>query len=147
MKDRFTRGFLSGIIAGAPTLAFALLAISLNWTTIRWAHFTAKLLYGRIEMNLMENIFATVTTFFFCGGLGVIFAFVIPRISSLNYILKGWFFGSAVWFLAFAITKLFNVPQMTIIPFNSVVINFIEASIWGVSLGYCLKWMDERVIV
>ena len=145
MKDRFTRGFLSGVIAAIPALAFAIIALSLKWTTLRWANFAAILIYGRKSISLGEEVFSTFAVFFFCGLLGVIFVFIIPNISSTNYLLKSWVFGVAIWFFAFVVTLLYKVPGLLIIPNKTAVSNFIEATIWGLSLGYCLKWFDSRV--
>jgi hypothetical protein len=147
LKDRFTRGFLSGVIAGIPSLAFALIVFSLKWTTLRWAHFAAILIYGRKSIVLEEEVFSTLAVFFFCGILGIFFAFIIPKISGTNYLLKSWVFGVTIWFFAFAITLLFKVPELLVIPYKTVVSNFIEATIWGLSLGYCLKWFDNRLKV
>lgn len=145
MKDRFTRGFLSGIIAGVPTLAFALIAFSLKWTNIRWAHFASILIFGRKFINLQEDIFSSFAVFFFCGLMGAIFAFIIMKISSQNYLLKGWVYSLSIWFFAFAVTSLFKVPQLPFRSFNAALSNFIAATIWGLSLGYCLHWFDNRL--
>lgn len=145
MKDRFTRGFLSGIIAGIPTFIFAHIAISLKWTTLRWANFAAIFIFGRQSINLMEEVVSTVAVFFVCGMLGVIFAYIIPQISSANYLLKSWVFSIAFWFFAFALTVLFKVPGLIIIPGKTAIINFLMATIWGLSLGYCLKWFDSQL--
>lgn len=146
LRDRFTKGFLSGVIAGIPALAFALTAASLKWTTLRWSNFAAILIYGQKSTNLIEEVFSSLGVFFFCGILGIICAFIIPKISSSNYLLKSWVFSIAVWFFIFVVTLLYKVPGLLIIPFKTAVSNFIEATIWGFSLGYCLKWLDGRLI-
>ena len=145
MKDRFTRGFLSGIIAGIPTAIFALLGNLFKWTTIRWVDFAAILIYGRKSINLIEYIFSVMAVFFICAMLGVIIAYIIPRISSTNYLLKCFAFGELFWFFAFVVTFLFRVPGLTMIPGKSAISNFIMSAIWGLSLGYCLKWFDRRL--
>jgi len=145
MKDRFTRGFLSGGIAGIPTLAFSLIASSLKWTTLRWSNFAAILIYGQKSTNFIKEIFSSLVVFIFCGVLGIICAFIIPKISSSNYLLKSWVYGIAIWFFVFVVTLLYKVPGLLIIPLKTAVSNFIEATIWGLSLGYCLKWFDSRL--
>ena len=145
MKDRFTRGFLSGIIAGIPTFIFSLIAIPLKWTTLRWANFAEIFIFGRKSINLMEEIMSSVAVFLMCGMLGVIFAYIIPQISSANYLLKSWVFSIAFWFFAFVLTVLFKVPGLIIIPGKTAIINFLMATIWGLSLGYCLKWFDSQL--
>lgn len=145
MRDRFTRGFLSGIIAVIPVFVFSLIASLFKWTTLRWADFAAILIYGHKSTNLGEEIFSILGVFFLCGTLGIVCAFIIPKISSSNYLLKSWVFSMAFWFLAFVITLFYKVPGLLIIPYKTAVSNFIEATIWGFSLGYCLKWFDSRL--
>lgn len=52
----------------------------------------------------------------------------------------------AFWFLAFIVTLLFKVPGFLVIPGKTAVVNFIEATIWGLALGYCLQWFDRRLM-
>jgi len=145
LRDRFTRGFLAGIIAAVPSLLFALIAFWLNWTTLRWATFAAILIYGRRSLNLAEEVFSTLAVFMLCGIFGIIFVFLIPKLTSVNLLLKSWVFGVTIWFLAFVATLLFKVPGLLIIPFKTVVINLIQATIWGLLLGYCLSWLENRL--
>lgn len=145
LKDRFTRGFLSGVIAGIPVLTFSLIASLFGWTTLRWSNFAAILIYGQRSATLNEEIFSALGVFFFCGILGIICAFIIPKISSSNFLLKSWIFSITVWFFVFVITLFYKVPGLLIIPYQTAVSNFIEATIWGLTLGYCLKWFDNRL--
>lgn len=143
IKDRFTRGFLSGAIAGIPIVISSAIAYNLQWTTLRWAHFAAVLIYGRKYETLWENLFASLATLFFTGLLGIIFAYLIPKMTSRNYLLKGWVFSVAIWFLCYAVTLLFQVPELQNIPLKTAFFNFILATIWGLALGYALHWFDD----
>lgn len=93
----------------------------------------------------MEDVFSTIAVFVICGMLGVVIAYIIPKISSANYLFKCWLFSIAFWVLAFIVTVLYKVPGLTRIPGKTAIINFILATIWGLSLGYCLKWFDCRI--
>lgn len=136
---------MSGIIAGVPTFILALIGYNLHWTTIRWAHFASVLIYGREYKTLLENLFATSTTFFFTGLMGITFAYIIPHITSRNYLLKGWVFSIAIWFVSYAITLLFKVPELANVPLKSAFFNFVEATLWGLALGYSLNWFGDRL--
>ena len=135
------------MIAGIPTIAFSWIASSLKWTTLRWSSFAAILIYGHKSTNVSEEIFASLGVLVFCGILGIICAFIIPKISSSNYLLKSWVFSIAIWFSAFVVTLFYKVPGLLIVPYKTAVSNFIEATIWGLLLGYCLKWFDSRLKV
>jgi uncharacterized membrane protein YagU involved in acid resistance len=147
MKDRFTRGFVAGIIAGIPTLVFNMGAFYLKFATLHWADFMGIFTYGRKPIAFAETLFAIIAVYIFLSFLGIIFAYFILRMSSQNYILKGWVFGLSIWFISYAITILFNVPELAFIPLKTVLSNFIGASIWGISLALALKWLDDRIKV
>ncbi len=145
IKDRFTRGFLAGAISGVPTFILTVIAYQLKWTSIRWAHFASILIYGHKDRNLLEDIFATLITLFFTGLMGALFAYIIPQIKSSNYPFKGWVYGVTIWFVSYAVTLLFKVPEVATILLKSAFFNFLEASLWGLTLGYTLKWFDDRL--
>ena len=145
MKDRFTRGFLAGILAGVPTFFFNIGAFYFNLSTLRWADFMGLYVMGRKPIGLGETLFTIIAVYIFLSFLGIIFAYLIPKISSYNYLLKGWVFGVSIWFIAYAVTMLYKVPELAFIPLKTVVSSFIGGSIWGISLSYILKWLDNRL--
>lgn len=103
--------------------------------------------YGREPITLGETVVATVAVFIGLGFLGMIFSFIIIKFSSQNYLLKSWLFGVFIWFGSYAITLLFGVPELAFIPLNTTVSNFLGASIWGLTLGVVLNWLDDRLKV
>lgn len=145
MQDRFVRGFLAGVISGIPTLIISIIAFYFKLTTIQWAHFTSVFLYGRVFQNFTEQMFAAFTTFIFCGLLGILLAYLIPKFSSNNYYFKSLLFGISIWFFSFVVRILFKVPQLQYAPLKTTIINFIMASVWGLMLGYTLKWFDSML--
>jgi len=147
VEDRFSRGFVSGIIAGVPTLIFNNVAYYLNLSTLRWLDFGGILILGKKPGNLLETLFSAVGVYFFVGVLGIIFCFLTPRISSKNYLLKTWVYGTSLWFIFYAMLHLFQVPQLIHIPLKTALLDSIGASIWGLSLGLILRWFDNRVKV
>ena len=145
MNDRFTRGFVAGLLAGIPTMLLNYIADLLHWTTLRWTDFVAILIFGHRYRNLSESIFSTIALLFFVGALGVIFTLVIPVITSRNLWFKAWSFSEAIWFLAFTITYLFKIPELKIIPLKTALVNFLSASVWGLLLGSLLNWFANRL--
>ena len=145
MKDRFTIGFLSGILAGVPTHIFIWGAYYLHLTTLRWVDFMGIFVYGKKPVILGETLLGVVSMYFFVGLLGIVFAFIIPKITSKNYLLKGVVFSLFVWFLAYVVAQLFKVPELLHIPLKTTLSHFIGATIWGLSLGYALNWLGNRI--
>ncbi len=145
MKDRFSRGLLAGIIAGVITKVYDLTAFYLHLSTLRWFDFTATMIYGHKPLNLGEQIFATLGTWFFHSMLGIIFVFMIERLfSSDNLFLKGWFYGVAWWFIICVIFQLFKIPEFSNIPLKTTLSNFVGASIWGILLAAAVMWLNRQ---
>lgn len=145
VEDRFIRGFISGAVAGIPAMLLNQLTYFLNLNSLTWTDFAAIFIYGRLPTTRLEDIFGLLAVIFFTGLVGTFFVFIIVRISSRYYLFKSWIYGLTIWFSAFAITKLFTIMELTIISFNTAVSNFFSASIWGITLGFMLKWLDNRV--
>ncbi len=145
MDDRFTRGFISGVIAGILPLIFNFTAFTLNFTTVRWAGFAGIFLFGHKPHSLGEEIFAVIAVFFFLGLLGIIFSLLIPFLSRENLLLKSSVFGLTVWFASFAITFLFQLPDLEDLPLLTVITNFISAILWGLTLGVTFDRLTNRI--
>lgn len=76
----------------------------------------------------------------------MIFVFLVQKLfSSDNLLLKGWFYSVIWWFIIYAISHLYKVPELTYVPLKSSFSNFIGASLWGLVMAYVLKWQDDRV--
>lgn len=103
----------------------------------------AVFIYGLTPEGVGETIFALASVFFFFGFLGIAFAFLLTYISDQNYVLKGWVFGLAIWFISYAIAHLYKIPQLEVIPLMTAFWNFIGASVWGITLSLVLKRLDH----
>lgn len=144
MKDRFTRGFTAGLIAGLITSAWNIMSYNLiHISTLRYLDFVAILTYGRKTKAIWETLFSWGSTIFFFGLLGTIFIYLLSIITSDNIVLKSFLFSVTVWFSTYAITMLFKIPELTRVSFLTVFSNFIGAVIYGVALGYVVKTLDK----
>lgn len=144
MKDRFTRGFIAGVIAGLISAAWNLGVYFLNLSTLRFLDFAAVLTYGRKTRVIWESVFSFVTTFFVFGALGIVFIYLITLITSENLMFKSFLFGVSAWFSFYAITLLFKIPELSRVSFLTTLSNFIGAAIYGIVLGYVLKVLDQN---
>lgn len=70
----------------------------------------------------------------------------IPIITIENHLFKSWVFGVSIWFITYAITLLFGVPELAFIPLETTISNFIGASLWGILSSFVLKWMEARLV-
>lgn len=110
VQDRLTRGFIAGLVGGIAMNIVSLISYHiLNIAELRYLDWAAIVIYGTKARNFAEVVFAQAIQLIFVGILGIIFAYLIPAISSKNYLLRGWLFGSFIWFLLYGISLLFKI--------------------------------------
>lgn len=144
IQDRFTRGFLSGLIAWFPALIINWGSHYLNLSKLRWSDFMGIMIYGHQPENILENLFALGGVAFFISLLGTGFAYLSKVVTSGTYIFKGWVYGVTLWFMFYVITVLFKVPGLVEIPLSTAFLNFAAASVWGLGLAITLRWLDNK---
>ncbi|ACB85988.1 hypothetical protein [Natranaerobius thermophilus] len=147
LKDRLIRGFIAGVIASIFANIPGYILYSLGTTSMRFVDWAALFIYGTHAQNFLEMIVAQVGQIIFSGILGIIFAYLIPYITSIGNLFKGWLYGVGSWFFIYAFTILFDLEQTYPIRFGTAFSNFIGASIYGLILAAVLKWLDNKVSI
>jgi len=145
LEDRVTRGFLAGLAAGVAMNALNLASYYAGFAEIRYLDWASEILFGYMPRNFFEAVFAQVTQIIFVGILGILFAALIPRVGSRSLYLKGWLFGSAVWFCLYGLTLLFKHKQTIPIDVQTAASDLAGASVYGLVLAWVLKFLDERI--
>ncbi len=143
MNDKFIKGIGSGVTAGVVAAVWNLATYYFNFSTLRYLDFSGVLIYGRKPTGTLESIFAWFGMLMFQALLGIVYAYLSPVIKTRHYLLKGWFYGVMVWFGSYAVTILFNVPELKIVSFKTAASNFIGASIFGWVLAHTLQLLDR----
>lgn len=146
LEDRFTRGFFAGVVGALAMSVVSYTSFYLfHFTEMRLFDYAAVIIYGHKVSVLWEAIFAQLAQFVFAGIMGVLFAYLITKLTSKNYLLKGWIFGISVWFFLFAIGTLYRLPHLFRIAPESAFTNFIASSFYGLVLAQTLHWLDNRI--
>ncbi len=144
LNDRFTRGFLAGLIAGIAMNFFSAISYYLNWVEIRFIDWAGVLIFGQLPQGVFEITSSVLGQLLFTGVLGSIYAFLIIIISSKNNIFKGILYSLFIWFTSYALGILFRVPDLTHFDLGTITSNFTGALIFGYVLALSLKWLDEK---
>lgn len=140
MKDTFTSGFSAGLTSGLAANVLSLLFGFLQFTTLRYADWTGIIIFGHTPpFSTGEIAFALAANIGFMGVLGIVFAYLIPLMSSANLLLKGWVFSTFLWLLIYAVSTLFKVDGTMSLPLTTAVTNMITASAYGLVLAQSLK--------
>ncbi|EEG79074.1 hypothetical protein [Dethiobacter alkaliphilus] len=147
MKDRFSNGFLAGFLAGIVPVVINFSGRALDLTTIVWSDFIALFIFGSMTTEgAAELVFAVSVLTVFLGVLGGIFArYILPSLNSQRHLFKGLLFGTTSWILFFSIPYLFQLPDLDEVALKSAMTNFISASLWGLTMAYILKRIDNKV--
>ena len=144
IRDRFTRGFLAGFIAAVVMNIFSFFSISLNWVEIAFLDWAGVFIFGRQPAGAMEISVSLGGQLFFAAIAGSIFAYLLPLTTSRNYIFKGLVYGLIVWFVSYAVSIMFRVPELIRFNLDTVTSNAVGSLIYGLVLSITLKWLNDR---
>jgi hypothetical protein len=145
LEDRLTRGFVAGLIGGTAMNLLNLISVYFcRFAKCLYLDWAAAMLYGHKANSLIEAIVALIAQVVFTGFLSIIFAHLIPAITSRNFWIKGWLFGILSWFLIYAVFILFKVPEFGHRPVESVISNFFTASVYGIIQAEALLYLEKR---
>ena len=147
--DRLYRGFIAGAIAGILLNAINLSCFYIfKITEIRFIDWTSILAFGYRPENLNGILLNLFFQLLWDGFLGVIFAFLIPHVTSRAYLIKGVLYGSFLTFVFRAVAVLFRLPFLiNKFPLMTHEVNLLAVFIWGLTLAFILKKLDQLPLV
>ncbi|MEW5954099.1 MAG: hypothetical protein AB1815_10315 [Bacillota bacterium] len=145
MRDRLARGFIAGLTAGVAMNVISHIFFNLGWAELRYLDWAGVMIYGYRPVTFYEVAFAQLAQLIFVGVLGVVFACLIPLLTSRNYHLRGWLFSSFIWFLLHGITLLFDVEATIPMHVGTAATNLIGASVYGITLAEVLRMLDHKI--
>ncbi len=144
LNDRFTRGFLAGVLGGIVMSIFDFISFALGIVELLYLDWAAVLIYGYRANTILETVVAQAGQLFFSGIMGIIFAYLITVVGSANYLFKGCIYGLAIFFGSYAVTLLFKVTQLIPIRVDTVLSNIVTALIYGLVLAQSLHWLEKK---
>jgi len=140
LEDRFERGFIAGVSGGIIMNIWSFISGYIQFTDLRMVDWAGIMFFGHTPpFTPVESVIAFFLQLGFSGFFGVLFAYLIPMLTSKSLHFKGLVFSSAVWFFIYGITTLFRVPGLVPAPAGTVVSNLISALLFGFVTSYVLK--------
>jgi len=141
--DRFYRGFVAGVVGGLAMNVWSLFSYYiLNFSERRFLDWASMIIYGSLPTSTFQIVYAQIIQLLWVGLLGIIFALLIPAITSRFYLGKGVIYGLMSGFIIYAITTLFRIPNLVIFSTTTVLSNHIGGIIWGLTMAYVLRLLD-----
>lgn len=145
MKDRVTSGFIAGIIAGVAMNIVDWTGYSSGLYAERLLDWAAVAIYGRLPDNVVEVIWAQIGQIFFAGFLGILFASMLLKLTSGNYLIKGWIFGVILWFGIYATSIAIRLPNLEMHSFWATFSHFLSASVYGLVVSFVLNYLEKTL--
>lgn len=144
MQDRMASGFLAGLAGGVAMNLVSLASYYMNIATLRFLDWSAVAIYGHKPENFGEVLFAQAAQLIFVGILGTLFAYLVPVLTSKNYMFRGWLFGNTVWFSLYGLILLFQIQDKLTVTLGTAVTDFVGASIYGLILAATFQWLGKE---
>lgn len=148
MKDRFLIGFYAGVIGGIASTLISYPLHMLGIAKLRLLDYAAILILGKAPHGTAATIFGILIHWGFCGAAGILFAYLVNHkiITNKKLWLKGWGLGLGLWFIINILTTIYRVPNLTVVPVRTAIINALASSVFGIVMGLAFKWLNEKVI-
>jgi len=145
LEDRFTKGFIAGLIAGIVLNIVNLISYyALHYAKKRYLDYIGAMIYGRLPITIFEQLFSQLIDITFSGILGIIFSYLLTRVSSKNYLLKGALFSTGMWLISFITITIFKVSFLYRPASQTVFSHFITCLIHGLVLAATFHWLDNK---
>lgn len=143
--DSCFRGMVSGIIGGIVMDLWGFLSKDLlRFATRNYIDWTSVILYGYLPHNMPESLLALITHFLWTGFLGIVFAYILPKLTTEGSRIKGAYFGFIIGFFLYGIAILLRMPFFQVIPFPTSAGNAVGGLLWGIVTAHMLDWFDRK---
>lgn len=120
-------------------LAKDLLQISIR-NFVDWA---SVVIYGYLPGKWYEFLLAFGAHLLWTGFLGILFSYLLPKLTMQGFRVKGALFGFIIGFFIYGVAILLRMPFFTKIPFLTSTSNAIGGILWGFTTAHALGWLDR----
>lgn len=148
--DKYQIALISGILAGmildvADALSFLIQkAVGLHHILFQ-DYMVAALLHGKPSQTVFEFICGQFFHLMFTGVIGCFYVVILAFIKEKNSVFKGWLIpGILVWFVTFMIGMLYRIELFVNAEINTVLSDFLTASIFGIAFALIYERLIHR---
>lgn len=141
--DRFVRGLIAGTLGAVIMNIWDFTSFYiLKFSTVLYLDWASIVIYGNKPVNSIEYVFSLFSQIAWSGLLGVIFAFLIPHITSGFYLIKGAFYGFITSFIIFSVPILFKFTNLANLSTTTAISHALGATLWGIITALILHWLE-----
>lgn len=143
LKDRLLRGFIAGVAGGIAMNVISLTSYYLGIAELRLLDWSALVIYGMKPTSSAETLFALLAHLVFNGTLGIIFAYLITVITSINHLFRGAMYGAVMWFALYGISMLYKLEATVPLHVDTAASDLTASVVYGLVLAETLRRLDE----
>jgi hypothetical protein len=103
----------------------------LHFTKLRYLDFAVVLTFNHLPQGFLEILFAEIIVIIFLGVLGIVFYMLLKVVFSENIYIKGWLYGTFMWFAIYATMTMYKLEHIYPVDTNTALFSLIAASIWS----------------
>ncbi len=145
INDRFTHGWVAGTCGGLLGGIFSFLPYSVGISTLRLTDWSAILVFGRTPpFSFFDELYALGVLAGTVGGVGILFAFLLPLISEKMIYFKGWIIFLIPWGIIYLLTALAKTEGTLNLPVMTTLSNGISTSIIGLASVYFYQLLESK---
>lgn len=144
MKDRVTAGFVAGIAGGIGMNVIDWIVNSIYGQKEYLYCWASVVLYGRLPRTTWEVVFSQIGQIFFAGILGIIFAYMLLKLTSGNYLIKGCLYGFMAWFVIYGMSIIFRLRFLDTHSAVTITSHFFSSLLYGLIVAEVLRLLSVR---
>jgi hypothetical protein len=116
----------------------------LGYAETKFIDLISIIFFGYITENTFGMTIAQTIQLGHSALMGILFAYLVPKINSNYLTFKGATYGCTVWFIIFAIGSLYKLPLYAKSSEVTVFTYLFTSATWGIAVAFVLAWFEQR---
>ncbi len=144
MKDKYIAGAIAGIIGALIQDVYAYLVKLLGFSDRGFIDFARAVIFSTVNDGTMEMIVASIAHIIWDLLLGILFVYIIERMSKSFYYCKALIYGSFLWFMIQVLGTLFRLPMFFHIPARAALLTLTGAICYSLGIALFVRVLGKR---
>lgn len=143
-NDRFIKGLFAGLVAGIVHDFYDVITNLLKIDEHSYFDWVGIVIIGKEPKTLIEYILTISAKTFLSAILGILFAYLIPKLTSKNLVIKGSIFGATIWFIFFTAVFVFKIEKLMDTNATSALSDAVNSIVYGIILALGYNYLDKK---
>jgi len=138
--NKLSIGFCSGLLAGLIKSTIDLTAYyGVGFIHNRYLDHVAGDLLGHPAETTTETFFFFLVEVWIAGVFGILYIFLSPSFHDSPYLLRGFIYGSVLWFLLHSLGSVFRLPTFEHMLLAALILHLVADILYGMGLAYLIR--------